>query len=133
MRRSVDRREPSPSVGYDCQVALTPQAVHLGSLSYLLQPFLAFLVVGLLALVLRWGFGGERRRSLVERRPKAGHSDEYGLLTSIASPGTFVEGEVLRRTLEEAGIRATLAPTSDGPRLMVFPEDEAAARRMLAR
>ncbi len=110
-------------------------------MSYLVNPLAAFLVVGVLALVLRWGFGNERRRalgkerrrSLVARLPTVGRSDEYGLLTAIASPGTYVEGEVARRTLEAAGIKATLAPTSEGPRLMVFREDEAKARRLLAR
>ncbi|MGH8968975.1 MAG: hypothetical protein ACRDV1_03400 [Actinomycetes bacterium] len=108
-----------------------PYDVTLANLPYFVPPLLAFLVVGVLAVVLRWGFGGERR-SLVERRPRVGRSGDYGLLTAIASPGTFVEGELLRRTLDDAGIRATLVPTGDGPRLMVFPDDEAAARRLLA-
>jgi hypothetical protein len=100
-------------------------------MSYLLSPLIAFGVVGLLVLLLRWAFGG-RSQSLVERRPRVGRSDEYGLLVSIASPGTYVEGELLRRRLEDAGVRATLATTSEGPRLMVFAEDERAARRLLA-
>jgi hypothetical protein len=89
------------------------------------------LVVGLLALILRWAFGG-RRTSLVERRPRTGHADEYGLMVSVASPGTFVQGEVDRQRLEAAGIRAQLVTTSDGPRLMVLEEDESRARTLLA-
>lgn len=91
---------------------------------------LALLVVGVLALLLRWAFGG-RSRSLVERRARSGHEDEYGLLVAIASPGTFIEGEVARQRLEAAGIRAQLVTTADGPRLMVFSTDEAQARRVL--
>jgi hypothetical protein len=93
--------------------------------------FIALLMVAVLALLLRWAFGG-RSRSLVERRARQGHEDEYGLMVAIASPGTFIQGEVDRQRLEAAGIRASLVTTSDGPRLMVFSDDEAAARRVLA-
>lgn len=88
-------------------------------------------VVGVLALLLRWAYGG-RKRSLVERRPSAGGTDNYGLMVSIASPGTFIEGEVSRQRLASAGIRAQLVTTTEGPRLMVLREQESAARRLLA-
>jgi hypothetical protein len=91
----------------------------------------AVLVVGLLALILRWAYGG-RNRSLVERRSRPGSEDEYGLLVAIASPGTYIEGEVLRQRLEAAGIKAQLVTTNDGARLMVFRDDEPAARKLLA-
>ena len=93
---------------------------------------IAVLAVGVLALLLRWAFGG-RGRSLVERRAHQGHPDEYGLMVSVASPGTFIEGEVARQRLQDAGIRASLVTTSDGPRLMVLEPDEARARQVLAR
>ena len=89
------------------------------------------LVVGALAVLLRWAYSG-RSRSLVERRPVAGAADQYGLLISIASPGTFIEGELSRARLEAAGIKASLVSTAEGPRLMVFRDDEPAARRLLA-
>lgn len=92
---------------------------------------MAVVMVGVLTLLLRWAFGG-RSRSLVERRSRAGHEDEYGLLVSVSSPGTFIEGEVVRQRLVAAGIKAQLVTTADGPRLMVFRTDEAAARRLLA-
>lgn len=92
---------------------------------------IAVVMVGVLALLLRWAYGG-RSRSLVERRATAGHEDEYGLLVAIASPGTFIEGEVVRQRLLSAGIKAQLVTTSEGPRLMVFRADEATARRLLA-
>jgi hypothetical protein len=101
-----------------------------GSYSYGFGPLVALGVVGALVLVLRWAFSGGG--SLVERRSRQGREDEYGLLVAIAAPATFVEGEVLRRTLEDAGLRATLATTTEGPRLMVFRRDEPAARRLLA-
>jgi hypothetical protein len=104
--------------------------VLTGNLAYLYGPIMAFAVVGVLVLVLRWAFSG-RSTSLVARRPVAGHSEEYGLLVPVASPATFVEGELLRRQLEDAGLRATLVPTADGPRVMVFPESERVARAII--
>ena len=89
-------------------------------------------VIGVLALILRWATSG-RGRSLVERRARVGHEDEYGLMVAIASPGTFIEGEVTRQRLQDAGIRASLVTTRDGPRVMVLEPDEARARQVLAR
>ena len=37
-----------------------------------------------------------------------------------------------RQRLEDAGIRAQLVTTTEGPRLMVLREDETTARRLLA-
>ena len=81
--------------------------------------------------ILRWAYGG-RGRSLVERRPTAGGADEYGLMVAVAAPGTFIEGEVARQRLADAGIRAQLVTTTDGPRLMVLRGGRDPARRLLA-
>ena len=101
------------------------------SYSYALGPVLAFAGLGLLILLLRWAFS--RGHSVVAAPPKSGKPDDYGLLIPIASPGTYVEGEMVRRELEDAGIRATLAQTLDGPQIMVWPADEDRARRQLSR
>ena len=103
-----------------------------GSLSYLFGPLTAFAVVGVLVLLLRWAFSG-RRTSLVERRPSSGRGGDYGLLVPVASPATFVEGEMIRRKLEDAGLKATLVSTDEGPKVMVFPDSERVARALLAR
>lgn len=89
------------------------------------------LVVGVLALLLRWAYGG-RRRSVVARLPTSGGAEDYGLMVSIASPGTFIEGEVSRQRLVDAGFKAQLVSTTEGARLMVLRENEAEARRHLA-
>nr|WP_205709115.1 hypothetical protein [Kineococcus siccus] len=86
-------------------------------------------VVAVLVLLLRWTFS--HGRSVVERRPERGSSEEYGLLEVVSAPSTFVEAEVQRRTLADAGIRATLAPTTEGPRVMVFPDQVGLARQVL--
>jgi hypothetical protein len=100
-----------------------------GSYSFLFGPLLALVALGLIMVLLRWAFSSGH--SLVERRPTQGTEREYGLLVTVAAPRTFVEAEVLRRRLEAADIRATLAPTVQGPRVMVFPEDATVARALL--
>ncbi len=101
----------------------------LGSYSFAYGPVVAFAVVGLLALLLRWTF--RRGTSLVAPRPKAGAPDDYGLLVAVASPPSFAEAELIRARLAAQGIRATLAPTTEGPRVLVFPDEARTARALL--
>lgn len=99
------------------------------SYSYAVGPLIAFAGLGLLVLLLRWAFS--RGGSVVAAPARPGTPEEYGLLIPVAIPATYIEGEMLRRRLEDAGIKATLAQTVDGPRVMVWPNDESAARRIL--
>lgn len=100
-----------------------------GSYSFLFGPLLALVAVGVIIVLLRWAFS--TGHSVVERRPRAGTEDEYGLLVTVAAPRTFIEAEMLRRRLTDSGVRATLAPTVQGPRVMVFPKDASIARALL--
>lgn len=100
-----------------------------GQMSFLVQPILAFIGIGVLILILRWAFS--RGSSVVAAPAKAGAATEYGLLEPVGSPGTYIEGEIWRRRLEDAGVRANLATTTDGPRLLVFPKDAERARSIL--
>lgn len=100
-----------------------------GSLSFIFGPLVAFGGLGVLVLLLRWTFG--HNRSLVARRPRSGDPREYGLLVPVAKPSTFVEAEIIRRHLESTGVRATLAPTTSGPAVLVFPDDAPAAKLAL--
>jgi hypothetical protein len=100
-----------------------------GSYSFAYGPLMAFGLLGVLILLLRWAFGPSK--SLVARRPAAGDVTEYGLLVAVARPSTFVEAEMIRRHLVDAGVRATLAPTTAGPAVMAFPADAPAARLVL--
>ena len=100
------------------------------SFSFAFGPLVAVVLVGLFALILRWAFG--RGSSVVAAASRPGNDDEYGLLVPVASPGTYVEGEILRRRLEASGVRANLATTLEGPRVMVWPRDESRAREVLA-
>lgn len=102
-----------------------------GSFSYAFGPLVAVGLIGLFVVILRWAFS--RGSSVVAAAPTPGTADEYGLLVPVATPGTYIEGELLRRGLEDAGIRATLTTTLDGPRVMVWPQDEDRAKELLAR
>lgn len=99
--------------------------------SYLVAPLVALGVVGVLAVALRWAFA--RGRSVVAPKPRAGAADDYGMLVVVSAPATFVEAEVRRAQLVDAGVRATLAPTTDGPRVLVFPRDLDRAKDVLGR
>ena len=85
--------------------------------------------IGVLVLFLRWGWS--RGHSLVETPVRPGAMDDYGMLTAVSTPANLIEGEMLKQTLISSGIRATLALTNDGPRVMVWPEDADAARTIL--
>lgn len=100
-----------------------------GSYSAFYGPFVAVVAVAVLVLLLRWTFG--RGRSIVSRPARRGAEGEYGLLVPVASPGSFVEAELIRARLVAAGVRATLAPTTSGPRVMVFATHERVARALL--
>ena len=90
---------------------------------------MAFAGLGLMIVILRWAFA--RGSSVVERPAKSGNPDEYGMFVPIASPSNYIEGEVLRRSLVDAGLRASLAQTNDGPRIMVWPKDVEVAKQVL--
>ena len=79
-----------------------------------------FLVVGLLALILRWAYSSNN--SLIERDKKLGSEDQYGLLKVAASPKNHIEGEMLRQKLLSVGIKATLSQTNTGPKILVFED-----------
>jgi hypothetical protein len=91
--------------------------------------FAGFFVLGILIILLRWAFS--RGKSVVERPSRVGNDDEYGLLEVVASPGNHIEGEMLKRKLQEHGIKATLTQTKQGPRIMVFRNEVKAAQAIL--
>lgn len=99
------------------------------SFSYLFGPLVAFGAIGLFVVILKWS--SQRGKSVVAAPPRRGSEQEYGLLVVVSRPGNYADGEIQRRTLESAGIKATLAYTLEGPRLMVFPADEQRARSLI--
>ena len=101
-----------------------------GSWSYLYGPLMALVGVGLLISILHWA--SRRGVSVVEQPVRPAAPSEYGLLRAVSCPDTYIEAEITRRTLEDGGLRATVAMTNDGPRVMVWPVDEAKAKQLLA-
>ncbi len=84
-----------------------------------LDPVIALVVVGLLAIVLRWTFGS-RRTGLI----RSGRSGDTGLLRPVAVVETRAQANALRALLSDANVRSTLDTGPDGRiRLLVFAED----------
>ncbi|MPZ82943.1 MAG: hypothetical protein GEV28_22115 [Actinophytocola sp.] len=77
-------------------------------------------VLGLLALVLRWASSLDTDRA---------HRKDYGLLREVAKVPSSTAARVVESQLKEAGVAATTVPAEDGVglRILVFPADEAAA------
>ncbi|MGK5114372.1 MULTISPECIES: hypothetical protein [unclassified Geodermatophilus] len=94
------------------------------SLHYLVGPVIAFAVLALLALFLRWAFGPDE-----PRRPP---SDD-GLLTRVATLSRRESALALRAVLSDAGIRSTVRfPSAHRAEVLVFPEDAERARQLAA-
>ena len=89
---------------------------------YLAGPVIAFTVLALLALFLRWAFRSEPRRS-----PPA----DDGLLTRVATMSRRESALALRAVLSDAGIRSTVRfPGPHRAEVLVFPEDADRARAL---
>jgi hypothetical protein len=101
------------------------------SLRQLLGPVIAFAVLALLALFMRWAFGtgyGQGKG----RRATAPPADD-GLLTTVATLSRRESALALRAVLSDAGIRSTVrCPAPHRADVLVFPEDAARARFLAA-
>jgi hypothetical protein len=96
------------------------------SLHYLVGPVIAFVVLGLLALFMRWAFG---TGSGTTPPPAA----DEGLLTRIATLSNREAALALRAVLSDAGIRSTIRfPAAHRADVLVFPEDADRARMLAA-
>ena len=92
-------------------------------LDALMGPAVAFVVVALLALFMRWAFG-----TGYGREAAAPPADD-GLLTLVATLSRRESALALRAVLSDAGIRSTIrCPAPNRADVLVFPEDAARAR-----
>ena len=95
-----------------------------GGLGYLLGPLVAFAVLVLLGVFMRWAFGPGRGR---RRRP----NPDDGLLTRVATLSRPESASALRAVLSDAGIRSTVRyPDAERAVVLVFPEDADRARAL---
>ena len=103
----------------------------MGSVNPVVQLVVPVLLLVVLVLLLRWTWTPRRGRSLVARTARRGAPGEYGLLVPVAAPVDAAESVRLTAVLDAAGIRCTVVDTTQGPRLMVWPDSAASARRLL--
>ena len=101
-----------------------------GSYSYAFGPLVAVGVLAVLVLLLRWAF--RRGGSVVAAPAKPGTPLEYGMLVPVAEPRDREEAQRLAQRLREVGITASVADTTEGLRLMVWPADYRVAADALA-
>ena len=98
-----------------------------GSLHFLVGPAIAFVVLALILLFLRWAFGSGYGRGTPP--PPA----DEGLLTLVATLSRRESALALRAVLSDAGIRSTVRfPAAHRADVFVFPEDAARARSLAA-
>jgi hypothetical protein len=102
--------------------------IGVGSdLHYLVGPAIAFAVLALLALFMRWAFGTGYGREAAP--PPA----DDGLLTLVATLSRRESALALRAVLSDAGIRSTIRfPAPHRADVLVFPEDAVRARSLAA-
>ena len=101
--------------------------LNAGSLHFLVGPAIAFVVLGLLAVFMRWAFGTGYGRTPT---PVA---EDDGLLTLIATLSRQESALALRAVLSDAGIRSTIrVPAPHRADVLVFREDAERARSLAA-
>jgi hypothetical protein len=102
----------------------------LTSAEYFLGPLLLAVLLGGLALMLRWTFS--RGGSLVRRTDDSPAArDAFGLLVDVRTTRSYAEARTLVERLTKAGIKATAARTTEGWTVYVWPADEPTARQIV--
>jgi hypothetical protein len=105
--------------------------LNWGSLSFFYGPVVAMFGIGILILFLRWGW--TRGKSVVGASRRPGDPTDYGQLEVVASCANLVEAEVLKLALKDAGLQATVANTTAGPKVYVWPKDREIAKHILSK
>ena len=100
-------------------------------LDALMGPAVAFAVLAVLAVFMRWAFGTGYGRD--KRGRAAPPPVDDGLLTTIATLSRRESALALRAVLSDAGIRSTVrCPAPHRADVLVFPEDAPRARSLAA-
>ncbi len=99
--------------------------IEAGTLHYLVEPAIAFVVLAGLSLFMRWAFGTGYGRT------RAPEPADDGLLTRIATLSRSESAQALRAVLSDAGIRSTVRfPAAHRADVLVFREDAERARAL---
>lgn len=101
----------------------------LQSYSYVFGPLLVACLLGALVVVLRWSH--TRGGSLVRPVATTGHPGQYGLLVPVDAPANLEEAAAVQARLHEIGVNSTLATTTSGLRVLVWPHQLDVARRVV--
>ncbi len=100
--------------------------VGSSGIDYVYLPLVSAVVVGVLALVLRWSMQSRSRRGGSRVADPA-----QGLLIGVVSASPD-EAERIRRLLTDGGLRATSRPLASRRQVLVWPDDVDAALRLVA-
>lgn len=95
---------------------------------FLVAPLLALVVVGLLALVLRWTYGNSGGQ---RTPPKPGSAGDHGLLMPMMTLRDPERASRLVATLQAEGIRASLSGPPGRQLLLVWPTEVQRAAALL--
>lgn len=103
------------------------------STHFAVGPVIAIVMVILLAVLAKWVFGSDRRRTAASRTAaRDGATVDHGLLRPVAELPDRPAALALRAVLSDAGIRSTFGVRRDGRvQLLVFPDDEERARMLV--
>ena len=100
------------------------------SVDALMGPAVAFAVLAVLALFMRWAFGTGYGQ---DKGRRAAPPADDGLLTTVATLSRRESALALRAVLSDAGIRSTVrCPAPHRADVLVFPEDAPRARSLAA-
>lgn len=98
--------------------------------SFVFGPLMAFFIVGLFALILRWAFAPGS--SLVTAPIRPSDPTDYGLLDVVCLVKDPHHGAAQVRELAAQGVKANLIYTTAGLALMVWPKDLQKAKEVLS-
>jgi hypothetical protein len=100
--------------------------VLVSSYHYLEGPAIAALALGIIVLICRWVFSTDRPTP-----PPPSEPGDYGLLEPVTVVRTLDDAQMLRSLLQDAGIRGTVATTTEGFAVLVFSGDARRARELV--
>lgn len=89
----------------------------------------AITTISLFILVLRWSHA--KPKSLVTAAPRVTAANDYGLLVPVARPNSSVQAANYQALLKRNGVESTVAKTTDGIRILVWPHQVTRASELL--